>query len=135
MDDKAELERFAQLLMTLVRDRAISACDRLARGATVGPSGQRWHAVMAERSTQDALLDLIPEVVDATLFEFLDAIDNGALPLCWEAEDGSCESLKELGRWEMAGWLAGGDWPKRYSAERFHDYFADLRLDLGDGDA
>jgi hypothetical protein len=66
---------------------------------------------------------------------FLDAIDNGALPLCWEAEDGSRKTLKQLGGWEMAGWLAGGDWPKRHSAERFHEHFKDLHLDVGPDDA
>ena len=129
MDDKTELARFARLLMTLVRDCAITECDRLARGEISGPSGERWRQVIAEQSARDALLELIPEIVDATLFELLDRIDNGDLPLAWQAEDGSTAGLRELGGWEMAGWLAGGDWPKGYSEQRFHDYFTDLRLD------
>jgi hypothetical protein len=128
MDDNAELDRFARLLMGLVRDRAIGECDRLSRGSVRGPIGERWQEVMAQESPQDALLELIPEVVDQTLFQFLDAIDNGGLPLRWEGEDGSVEPLIEIGSKEMAGWLAGGDWPDRYSNERRHDYFSDLRL-------
>src|SRR5207245_552697 len=106
-----ELERFAQLLMTLVRDRAIGEADRLARGAVVGPSGKRWRALMAERPSEEVLLEVIPEIVDQTLFQLLDAIDNGALPLAWRSEDGSEIALQDLGSMEMAGWLIGGDWP------------------------
>lgn len=53
----------------------------------------------------------------------------------WQAEDGSQRSLHDLGSWEMAGSLAGGDGPKRYSAERFDDYFGDLRRDSEQQDA
>jgi hypothetical protein len=116
--------------MKLVRDPAIGEADRLARGAIKGPSGHRWRALMAENTPQEVLLEVIPEIVDQTLFHLLDAIDNGALPLVWRAEDGSETTLQDLGLSEMAGWLAGGDWPNQYSAERFHEYFAGLRLDV-----
>lgn len=132
MDENGELERFAKRLMERVRDQAIHDCDRLARGEIVGPSGVRWREVMADGSPQEALLELIPEIVDSTLFKLLDAIDNGDLPLAWRGTDGSPLWLEELGRWEMAGWLAGGDWPKNYSAERLHDYTSHLRLNLDD---
>jgi hypothetical protein len=36
--------------------------------------------------------------------------------------------MEQLGQSEMAGWLAGGDWPREYSRERRHEYFTDLRL-------
>ena len=131
MADITELDRFAQLLMKLVRDPAIREADRLARGAIRGPSGRRWRALMAENSAQDLLLEAIPEIVDQTLFQLLDAIDTGAFPLVWRSADGVETTLQDLGSSEMAGWLAGGDWPNRHSAERFHEYFADLRLDAG----
>src|SRR2546430_1006618 len=98
--------------MRLVRDRAISEADRLACGEIRGPSGERWRALIAESSPQEVLRELIPEIVDQTLFQLLDAIDNGALPLVWRAEDGSETSLQDLGSSEMAGWLVGGDWPR-----------------------
>jgi hypothetical protein len=128
MNEKEELERFARLLMGLVRDRAIGECDRLAQGSVRGPSGKRWQDVISQKSPQDALAELIPEIVDQTLFQLLDAIDNGALPLHWQGEDGSVEPLSEVGLNEMAGWVAGGDWPHEYSKKRRHDYFSDLRL-------
>ena len=128
MDQNAERERFARLLMGLVRDRAIGECDRLARGSVQGPSGKRWAEVIAQKSPQGALSELIPEIVDQTLFQLLDAIDNGSLPLQWQGDDDSVEPLREIGHSEMAGWLAGGDWPSEYSSERRHDYFSDLHL-------
>ena len=129
-EQQVELDRFARLLIELVRDRAIIACDQLARGTTRGPGGERWRRVVAEESAHDALESLTPEIVDQTLFQLLDAIDNNLLPLLWEAADGSHLTLRELGRWELAGRLAGGEWPRRFSAERFHDYWKDLRLDV-----
>jgi hypothetical protein len=48
MDERAELERFAEILMTVVRDQAIVSCDRLTEGLIQGPSGERWRRVMAE---------------------------------------------------------------------------------------
>jgi hypothetical protein len=121
MDDNAELQRFAELLMTKVRDQAIAECDRLARGEIRGPSGERWRAAKAGSDTEVALLRLIPDIVDQTLFELLDAIDNDVFPILWRGEDGSVDALREIGKWEMAGWLAGGDWPRTYSAQRRND--------------
>jgi hypothetical protein len=135
MPDPPELERFARLLVTLVRDRAIHEADRLARGGVVGPSGRHWQTVLAESPSSDALRELIPEIVDQTLFQLLDAIDNGALPLGWRAQDGSQTTLQDLGSSEMAGSLVGGDWPRLYSTQPFHNHFANLRLGAEPGDA
>lgn len=102
--------------MTVVRDQAIVSCDRLTEGLIQGPSGERWRRVMAEESAEDALRTLLPEIVDQTLFQLLDAIDNDRIPLLWRGEDGTQAPLRDVGQWEMAGWLMGGDWPTRYSA-------------------
>jgi hypothetical protein len=78
------------------------------------------------------LRTLLPEIVDQTLFQLLDAIDNDRIPLLWRGEDGTQAPLRDVGQWEMAGWLMGGDWPTRYSKERFHNYFDGLTLDQED---
>jgi hypothetical protein len=135
MADQAELERFAKELMRKVRDPAIEAADRLAAGGIKGPSGERWREVAKDESTRRALEELIPEIVDQTLFELLDAADNARLDLAWRGADGSCVTLEELGGSEMAGWLMGsGGWRAEYSSQRHHDPFSDLRLDLDDID-
>jgi hypothetical protein len=131
--DKDALDRFAAVLMTRVRDPAISECDRLASGQTIGPRGDYWREFVTDDGARRALEALIPDVVDQVLFELLNAADNHELPLAWQEPDGSCLPLDELGMQEMAGWLMGSDgWRRRFSTQRFHDPAGNLRLDLGD---
>jgi hypothetical protein len=120
MDDAAELQRFAELLMRLVRDQAIAECDALADGRMVSPSGERWNAQLSDERAREAVRALIPEIVDEVLFEFLNALDQGDMELFWRRDDGSQVDLYDLGKSEMAGWfLAHDGWRARYSAHRF----------------
>jgi hypothetical protein len=120
MNEEAELQRFAELLMRLVRDKSIAACDTRAAGRIGGPTGQRWKAQITDERTREAVRALIPEIVDAVLFRLLNALDQGDLPLAWQAEDGSFADLYTLGTSEMAGWFMAGDgWRAQYSSQRF----------------
>ncbi|MFG1954215.1 hypothetical protein [Micromonospora sp. NPDC048830] len=122
MDDRAELARFAELLMRRVRDEAIAACDNLAAGRMSGPDGTRWREATADPAARAAVRELIPDVVDQALFELLNALDNGDLPLGWQRDDGSWADLYDLGRSEMAGWFMVGDgWRAQHSRQRFFD--------------
>ena len=129
-----ELTRFAELLMQFVRDRAIHESDRRFSGHLKGRQQRDWASLGVE--ARAAVEDCVPEVVDQTLFELLDAIDNRLLPLAWERPDGTFVRLSELGLEEMAGWLAGSPgWRHEFSAERFFDPLGDLRLNAeGDGE-
>lgn len=122
MDDRAELHRFAEMLIRLVRDPSIDSCDALASRRMFGPTGERWRDLLADRHAREAMEQLIPDVVDEVLFKFLHALDHGDIPLAWRREDGSCVDLYDLGRSEMAGWLVGSDpdcWRGRYSSKRW----------------
>lgn len=122
MDDKAELHRFAEMLMRLVRDPSIDECDALASRRMFGPTGERWRNVLADRHAHEAMTQLIPDVVDQVLFKLLHALDQGDMPLAWMREDGTCVDLYDLGRSEMAGSLVGSDpdcWRARYSSRRW----------------
>src|SRR5262245_59654903 len=101
------------------------ACDVHARGSTVGASGYRRQAVPGRESQQEAALKLIPEIVDETLLQFLDAIDDGRFPLLRQGEDSSVAAVREPGQSEMPGRPAGGDSTREYFRERRHKY---LRL-------
>lgn len=130
MTREEELQRLARALMEEVRDMAISDCDRLANGRMRGPSGARWASVVSSMEPQAALVELIPEIVDQTLFRLLHLLDNDGLPLHWQQVDDTIVPIGDIGFGEMAGWFAGGDWPAAYSKERRHDYLAGLDLDL-----
>lgn len=123
------MDEFARQLMGVVRDRAIVACDALIAGAVAGPQGETWRR--QDEAAREALLALVPDVIDQVLFEFLAAADSGELPMGWRDSAGALHDLDDLGSSEMAGWLmmGAGGWRDRHSAERFNDYNAGLRLD------
>ena len=126
-----QLHDFGELLMRSVRDPAIEACDKLAVGHMLGPDGERWRQLLSDPEVRHALAELIPDIVDQTLFQLLLACDNSLVPLAFRAEDGSCQTLADVGRGEMAGWLMGSPgWRHRFSAQRFFDPLAGLRLTL-----
>jgi len=50
------------------------------------------------------------------------------VPLAWISNDGNVVALSELGLSEMAGWYTSGEWPKRFSSQRWIDLFPDLKL-------
>jgi hypothetical protein len=127
---KQELERFADGLMRLVRDRAIKSCDQLASGSMVGPDGDHWRSLVKSKDAKHALNELIPDIVDETLFQLLDAIDNEKLPLAWLNTEGMSVPFRDLGLGEMGGWLMGSPgWRHEYSSERFFDPLKDLHLE------
>jgi hypothetical protein len=84
-------------------------------------------AALKEAAPRDALQTLIHDIVDGVLFQLLNPNDNNELPLYWKRSAGST-SLVALGGEEMAGWLAGRDWPRRFSRQRFYDHFPDLGM-------
>lgn len=122
MDDKAELHRFAEMLIRIVRDQSIDSCDALASRRMFGPTGKRWRDLLADRHAREAVSQLIPDIVDEVLFKLLHALDQGDIPLAWRREDGAYVDLYDLGRSEMAGWLVGAGpdcWRARYSSKRW----------------
>lgn len=129
--DRKELRRFAERLILIVRDQSIVECDRLASGVMIGKDGDRWNSLLETDAARKAIQELTPDIVDQVLFELLNAIDTGDLPLGWRRTDGSLVGLDELGMGEMAGWLMGSPgWRHEYSRQRFFDPLSELRLDL-----
>ena len=72
-----------------------------------------------EQDSSAAVDAFIPDCVDSTLFELLDAIDNGRIKLQFVASDGTVVDLEAAGEGEMDGWYLGEDgWRDWYSNER-----------------
>jgi hypothetical protein len=118
-----EITRFVRLLVQLVRDRAIDECDRLLDGGLRGPRGERWQSYGRDATTREALRTLIPDVVDDTLAQLLNAVENDLLPLAWQRADGSLVALTDMYRDGMVGPFMDGTegWRGLFSAKRFFD--------------
>jgi hypothetical protein len=64
---------------------------------------------------------MIPDCVDKTLANLIDAIDAGALRVSYVASNGKKIDLTKEGLGKLSGWYGGGDegWILKYSRERF----------------
>jgi hypothetical protein len=124
----AEIEEFAKVLMRQVRDTAIQNCDMLLRPVGESPTAKRWRAAQRTGSPEVLAKEMIPDVVDTTLWYLLHAIDEGVLRLLYTSQNGKLVDLGAEDLDGLAGWLGGGrdGWTKKYSQERFVDDLAHL---------
>jgi hypothetical protein len=119
-----EIEEFARLLVKQVRDRAIRSCDIRLDPEARSVAAQRWRALGASPSE---IRTVVPDIIDEAVFSFLNAIDQGMLPLKFSSSTGREVDLAAEGDGELGGWYMGsGGWRAMFSDERFIDDFADL---------
>lgn len=116
-----EFEEFVMQLAREVRDQAIEDCDRCRLLKTKGKQAERWRKLIESGSTNELLDAIIPDCIDLAIFFLLDAIDNEKIEILY-APDGKppvnlCKSQ------ELAGWYRSGEWIKKYSTQRFYDYY------------
>jgi len=122
-----ELEKFAEILVRTVRDASIKSCDRALTPDYSTPVADRWKVAMKNESIKDYSTILISDVVDETIFHFLNALDQGVLRLEFLTAAHNKLDLTKDGLSELAGFYMGsGGWRSTYSKERFVDDFKDL---------
>lgn len=124
-----EIEELAETLVRVVRDAAVRAADSNLYPLARSPLAVRWrHA--ASQDGAEAIVSVVPDCVDETIFQLLHAIDSGALRLSFTASNGRTVDLAHEGLSELAGWYMGSPgWRGAYSRERFVDDLADLAGD------
>ncbi len=123
-----EIDEFAKLLITQVRDRSIADCDMELRPEVDSPVAKRWRTKLNTGSSKDLAIEMIPDCVDETLANLMQAVDEGILRISFLASNGNVVDLTNDGMGELAGWYMGGDgWTSKYSQQRFVDDFADLK--------
>jgi hypothetical protein len=124
-----EVEEFARILIQHVRDAAIRNCDLLVKPDVTAVTARRWRKAIRSGSPELLAREAIPDIVDATLFFLLFAIDDGLLRLSYTARNGRVVDLNTDGERELAGWYVGkGDgWLPLYSKERFVDDFSSIQ--------
>lgn len=109
---------FGRVLVTEVRDNAISACDTMMSPHAKGPTAARWRKA-AETGPEVLARTIIADCVDETIFQLLRAIDNEELAVHFLASSGRLVNLPETGLSELAGWFIGPEgWRQMFSQER-----------------
>ena len=109
---RPEFNEFAKQMVELVRDRAIreSSIDPSDSAKAEGLDAEGVHGFDV----------VIQDVVDVTIFSFLQAIDDGALRLEYITEGGFSLSLGEEGLGELSGYYMA-DWRAAFSTEAVSD--------------
>ena len=122
-----EIKEFANALVELVRDASVQSNDRALLPTARYALAKRWAKAATEEAPVDFARVVIPDVVDDTVFYFLQAIDQGSLRIAYTASNGKVVDLTAQGLGELSGWFAGsGGWRERFAKERFVDDFSEL---------
>lgn len=118
-----EMEEFAELLIKCVRDKAIRSCDLLRDPDCNSADAKRLRERLESGQIDQFVAEIITDCVDDTLFQFLNAVDQGILKLSYTSASGKTIDLTEDGLSEMSGWYMNGvdGWRNKYSKERFNE--------------
>ncbi len=123
MDNK-EINEFAKSLVKYVRDTTLRECSAMLEAQAASPVAQRWKGLGV---APERLSVVIPDVIDETIFNFLQAIDQGLLRVAYKSSSGQAVDLTESGQGELSGWYMGsGGWRAMFSEEPYADDFSDL---------
>ena len=90
-----EIEEFAKALVQHVRDAALRNCDALLLPQAQSPVARRWKGTGVGASD---LRVVRPDAVDEGAFSCLQAIDQGAVRIPFEASSGRTIDLTAKGR-------------------------------------
>ena len=120
-----EIEEFAKAVVRQVRDASVRNCDGFLQPRAASPVARRWRQLQALSSVIE---EVIPDVIDETVFNLLQAIDQGAVRLKFLSSNGREVDLSQEGLGELSGWYMGsGGWRALLSEERHFDDFSDLK--------
>ncbi|WP_152616578.1 hypothetical protein [Sphingomonas sp. ERG5] len=117
---EAEVDEFAENLIKTVRDRAINSFDGILEKNMRSETTRRYVQEFGEK-LESSIFNVIPDVVDTTIFYLLNAIDNGDLRLLYKNAEGEVVDLDAKGFGEMAGRYVEEDaegWRQRFSRSR-----------------
>src|SRR5512145_1842073 len=80
-----ELEEFAKILVQEVRDAAVLSADSNLRSDVSHVIAKRWKEAGCSGDLEGIARVLIPDIVDETVSQLLRAIDQGLLPISFQA--------------------------------------------------
>jgi hypothetical protein len=110
-----DMNDFGRTVVCKVRDLAIRSNDVGISKRSNSPSAKRFRNA---RSVRQAVYEAISDCVNTAIFQFLHAIDSGALKLHFVTNDGRQLDLYGDGYGELGGWFFC--WIESFSKERNH---------------
>ena len=117
------LRDFVKTLVTQGRDVAIHQAVASFANDFDDITDKRWKRALPSISPDDLRRDVIPDVVDTTIFQLLVLIENGDLELALRGEGGDWQSLQELFGYEASGEYIGTDgWREAFSTESVNPF-------------
>ena len=118
------IDEFAELLINLVRDRAIKNCVARLSPDTRSPIGKEWQHSIGDNYCSAAIQErIIPDCVDEVIFCLLNAIDEEAIRLEFLDSRERRIDLSAVGKGELAGWYMGEEnWREQFSHEKLNNY-------------
>lgn len=126
MSAKELLDKFGEKLMKEVRDYAVPHWDNIIQGSMKTTEAKMIYDKVSNMKKEDIeiLTNIIPKIVDTTLFYFLRMIEeDDGFDLVADTESGEKVSLREES-WGLAGELYNEDgWISKYSKERYEEIY------------
>ncbi len=111
------LEKFAELFIKNVRDRAIEECDNNL--VSNSPIAQRWNKSIQNGDIQEFAKNVIADSVDISLFYALLSVDDEDFDIIFKI-NGVEYRLGEKFSGELGGYYTGL-WVEKFSNQRFYN--------------
>lgn len=115
------LEKFGELLMTRVRDKAIADWDKIIGGEMRGERAQRVQALLASLIPDqvEVVKQLLPQIVDTTLHHLLWVLEQErSIEVRTGVGEGQPQSVRDLSDGLPGELYSSNGWIARYSRQR-----------------
>jgi hypothetical protein len=115
------LDKFGELLITRVRDKAIGDWERIVSGQMRGATAERVKQQLASVDTQMrlVLLSLVPQIVDTTLHHLLWTVEQErSVDIVTKGENGIAHSIRDVSDGLAGELYSEQGWIVRFSNKR-----------------
>ena len=116
----SDVEEFAKNLIEAVRDRAVDSFDGILVRNMNSETTRKYVEEFGE-NMESSIRNVIPDIVDTTIFYLLKAIDNQDIALFYGKQNAELVDLEADGMGELAGNYVADDadgWRQRFSRSR-----------------
>lgn len=114
------IDEFAEKLVKCVRDHSIESFDAVRVENKNSPTTRAFLANCGD-NLENVIDNIVPLVVDSTIFHFLSSVDNGDINIMYKSDAGEMINLGISGMAELGGHYLDDDkdgWKAKFSQLR-----------------